>query len=111
MPAAKFTAPSPKAVVGKVVLGYCQKSLKEYSNFLNISIGSCGEFHSCYDSCYQPGQIGKEDYEEIEQLHYRVENELLRLIASLKRKARKGERAEDLLMEKWDRGLQNLEYS
>jgi four helix bundle protein len=71
--------------------GYCRRSLKEYLNFLNIALSSCGEFHSCYDSCYQANQIGKEDYEEIEQLHYKVENELLRLIASLQGKARKGE--------------------
>ena len=79
--------------------GYCRRSLKEYLNFLNFSLSSCGEFHSCYDSCYQAGQIGEENYEEIEQLHYKVENELLRLIASLKRKARTGEWAEDLLEE------------
>lgn len=77
--------------------GYCRRSLKEYLNFLNIALSSCGEFHSCYESCYKAGQIGKEDYEEIEQLHYKVENELLRLIASLKRKARADEWAEDLL--------------
>jgi four helix bundle protein len=70
--------------------GYCRTTLKEYLNFLNFALSSCGEFHSCYDSCYQAGQIGEEDYEEIEQLHYKVENELLRLIASLNRKARKG---------------------
>ena len=76
--------------------GYCRRSVKEYLNFLNISLSSCGEFHSCYDSCHQAGQIGEEDYEEIEQLHYKVENELLRLIASLQGKARKGEWVEDL---------------
>ena len=62
MPPPKFTAPSPKAFVGKAVLGYCRKSLKEYLNILNISLSSCGELHSCYNSCYQAGQIGKEDY-------------------------------------------------
>src|SRR4030067_1910854 len=35
--------------------GYCRRSLKEYLNFLNISLGSCGEFHSCYYSCKQAG--------------------------------------------------------
>lgn len=27
--------------------GYCRRSLKEYLNFLNIALASCGEFHSC----------------------------------------------------------------
>jgi four helix bundle protein len=30
--------------------GYCRRSLKEYLNHLNIALGSCGEFHSCYES-------------------------------------------------------------
>ena len=75
--------------------GYCRRSVKEYLNFLNISLSSCGEFHSCYDSCHKAGQISEEEYEEIEQLHYKVENELLRLIASLQGKARKGEWTEN----------------
>jgi four helix bundle protein len=70
--------------------GYCRRSLREYLNFLNIALGSCGEFHSCYESCYRAGQIKKEDYEEIEELHYKVENELLRLIATLQKKAKMG---------------------
>ena len=28
-------------------------SLKEYLNHLNIALGSCGEFHSCYESFKQ----------------------------------------------------------
>jgi len=31
--------------------GYCRRGLKEYLNHLNIALGSCGEFHSCYESC------------------------------------------------------------
>jgi four helix bundle protein len=75
--------------------GYCRRSLKEYLNFLNIALSSCGEFHSCYDSCKQAGQIREGEYEEIEQLHYKVENELIRLIVSLKKKARTGDWSED----------------
>ncbi len=33
--------------------GYCRRSLKEYLNHLNIALGSCDEFHSCYISCKQ----------------------------------------------------------
>jgi four helix bundle protein len=76
--------------------GYCRRSLREYLNFLNIALGSCGEFHSCYVSCSQAGQINKEDFDEIENIHYKVENELLRLIASLQKKAKKGDWADNL---------------
>jgi len=30
--------------------GYCRRGLKEYLNYLNFALGSCGEFHSCYVS-------------------------------------------------------------
>jgi four helix bundle protein len=66
--------------------GYCRRSLKEYLNFLNIALGSCGEFHSCYESFKKAGQITTEDYEKLDALHYKVENGLLKLISSLQKK-------------------------
>ena len=46
--------------------GYCRRSLKEYLNHLNIALGSCGEFHSCYESFKQAGQITGEEYERLD---------------------------------------------
>ena len=66
--------------------GYCRRSLKEYLNHLNIALGSCGEFHSCYVSFKQAGQITDKEYEKLDQLHYKVENALLKLIESLQKK-------------------------
>ena len=66
--------------------GYCRRSLKEYLNHLNIALGSCGEFHSCYTSCRQAEQITADDCERLDQLHYKVENALLKLIESLQKK-------------------------
>jgi four helix bundle protein len=74
--------------------GYCRRSLKEYLNHLNIALGSCGEFHSCYYSFYKANMISKEDFESLDALHYKVENERLRLIKSLQRKLRNGEWAD-----------------
>ena len=71
--------------------GYCRRSLKEYLNNLNIALGSCGEFHSCYKSFKQADQITKEEYEKLDQLHYKVENGLLKLIESLQKKQRVGD--------------------
>src|SRR4030043_1365124 len=79
--------------------GYCRKSLKEYLNHLNIALGSCGEFHSCYESCMQADQISEEEYEELDVLHYKVENQLLRLIESLQRKQQGGQWEESFLPE------------
>ena len=74
--------------------GYCRRSLKEYLNHLNIALGSCGEFHSCYESFKQANQITDNEYEQLDQLHYKVENALLKLIESLQKK-QKGQSWED----------------
>ncbi len=66
--------------------GYCRRSLKEYLNHLNFALGSYGEFHSCYVSCKQAGQITVDDCQRLDQLHYKVENELIKLIESLQLK-------------------------
>ncbi|MBN2062535.1 MAG: four helix bundle protein [Deltaproteobacteria bacterium] len=66
--------------------GYCRRSLKEYLNHLNFALGSCGDFHSCYAGFKQAGQISDNDYEKLDIIHYKVENELLKLIESLQRK-------------------------
>ena len=71
--------------------GYCRRGLKEYLNHLNIALGSCGEFHSCYISFRQAEQITEEDYKQLDKLHYKVENELLKLIQSLQKKQTTGD--------------------
>ncbi len=76
--------------------GYCRRSLKEYLNHLNFAFGSCGEFHSCYVSFKQADQITDDEYEQLNKLHYKLENELLKLIESLQRK-QKGQSWEDSL--------------
>lgn len=70
--------------------GYCRRSLTEYLNFPNYSLGSCGEFHSCYISCKEAGQITEENYNKLDKLHYKVENGLIRLIESLQKKQKQG---------------------
>ena len=71
------------SICRNIAEGYCRRSLKEYLNYLNFALGSCGEFHSCYVSAMKAYQISKNDFEEIDKLHYKVENELLKLIESL----------------------------
>ena len=78
--------------------GYCRRSLKEYLNHLNIALGSCGEFHSCYESFKRAGQITDEEHEKLDGLHYKVENALLKLIESLQKKQIGG---------KWEDNLQS----
>ncbi len=87
------------SVSRNVAEGYCRRSLREYLNYLNIALGSCGEFHSCYESFIQAGQISHEQYEELDRIHYKVENGLLNLIKSLQRKLRNGEWEENFVRE------------
>ena len=78
--------------------GYCRRSLKEYLNYLNIALGSCGEFHSCYESCKQANQITNDEHERLDQLHYKVENALFKLIESLQKNQKD---------KQWEDGLQS----
>lgn len=76
--------------------GYCRKSLREYLHFLNIALASRGAFHSCYERCRTAGQIREEDYGQTEELHYKVENSLIKLISTLRAKIKEGSWDEDL---------------
>jgi len=66
--------------------GYCRRSIKTYLNYLNFALGSCGEFHSCYVSFHKAEQISETDYAQLDELHYRVENELIQLVKTLQKK-------------------------
>ena len=85
--------------------GYCRRSLKEYLNHLNIALGSCGEFHSCYESFKQAGQITDKQYEELDKIHYKVENGLINLIKSLQRKRKEGSWEETFRLEEGNDGI------
>ncbi len=70
--------------------GYCRKNLKEYLNFLNIALASCGELFSGIISFKEIGLIDEDSFENLDSLHYKVENELIGLIKSLQKKQKEG---------------------
>jgi four helix bundle protein len=70
--------------------GYCRKNLKEYLNFLNFALGSCGELFSGMVSLREIKIITEEKFEEFDKIHYKVENELINLIKSLQQKQKAG---------------------
>ena len=78
------------SVSRNIAEGYCRRGIKEYLNHFNIASGSCGEFHSCCCSFIAANQINQNDYEKLDVLHYKVENELMQLIKSLQQKQAKG---------------------
>jgi len=70
--------------------GYCRRSVKEYLNFLNFALGSSGEYHSCIISFNKANQITDKEFEQMDKLHYKTENELIQLIKSLQKKLKDG---------------------
>ena len=87
---------SAHSINRNIAEGYCRRSIREYLNLLNIALGSCGELHSSYESFKRAGQISEQQYEIIDQIHFKVENELLSLVKSLQRKKREGDWEENL---------------
>jgi four helix bundle protein len=79
-----------QSISRNIAEGYSRKSIKEYLNLLNIALGSSGEYYSCIYSLYKANQITIEQYENLDQLHFKAENELIQLIASLQKKLKDG---------------------
>ncbi len=71
--------------------GHSRRSIKEYLNFLNMALGSSGEYHSCIFSFYKANQINRDEFERLDIIHYKVENELIQLIKSLQNKIKTGD--------------------
>jgi four helix bundle protein len=78
--------------------GYCRKSIREYLNYLNIALGSLGEMVSGLQAYRRSGQITEEDFESLDQLAYKLENGLLKLVESLERKKLDGDWIDSLIV-------------
>jgi four helix bundle protein len=66
--------------------GYGRRGLAEYIQFLYTSKGSLGETLTRAIGLRAVELISDADFEELDKLHYEVENKLLRLIESLEAK-------------------------
>jgi four helix bundle protein len=75
-----------QSISRNIAEGYCRKSIKEYLQFLYFALGSCGELHSCIYSFFKSGQISDEEFDGLDRLHYKIENELIQLVKSLQKK-------------------------
>ena len=68
--------------------GYCRKSIKEYIQFVNVALGSCGENYSQMYALLKSGEIPKDIFDEFDKRHYSVENKLVNLAKSLSKKTK-----------------------
>ena len=78
--------------------GYCRRSIREYLNFLNIALGSLGESVSGLHAYQRAGQISDEEFSSLDQLAYKLENGLLKLVESLERKKLDGDWIDSLVI-------------
>jgi four helix bundle protein len=88
--AAQATA-SSDSIHRNIAEGYCRRSIREYLNFLNIALGSLGESVSGLQAYREAGQISQDDFKVLDQLAYKLENGLLKLVESLERKQISGD--------------------
>ncbi len=77
-----------QSISRNIAEGYCRRSIKEYLQYLYIALGSSGELHSCIYSFYKAGQISKDEYEHLDALHFKTENELIMLVRSIHKKSK-----------------------
>jgi four helix bundle protein len=64
------------SVHANIAEGYCRNSLADYLHFLNIAQSSLGELGSGIDACHLARQLGSDKFNELDRLHYEVENKL-----------------------------------
>jgi four helix bundle protein len=71
--------------------GYCRRGINEYLQFLNFALGSAGESVSGMHVYRSAEHLSDEVFEEWDQLAYKLENGLKKLIESLQRKRNAGD--------------------
>jgi len=84
-------ADAAQSVSSNISEGNSRRSINEYIQFLYISISSLSETLTRTIGLKITDQITEERFNQIDTLHYEVENKLLRLIESLENKRDKGD--------------------
>jgi four helix bundle protein len=87
--------------------GYCRKSIREYLNFLNIALGSLGESVSGFHAYLRAGQITEEEFATLNELAFKLENGLLKLVESLERKKVDGDWVDSLIVKEDNENYEN----
>ncbi len=79
------------SISSNIAEGYCRKSIKEYIQFLNVALGSCGENYSQMYALLESGELGRDIFDEFDERHYRIENKLVNLAKALAKKTKAGD--------------------
>ena len=78
--------------------GYCRRSIREYLQFLNFSLGSLGESVSGLYAYGKAQQMKEQDFKNLNDLSFKLENGLLKLVESLERKQETGDWIDSLII-------------
>lgn len=60
---------SSHSISRNIAEGYSRRSVKEYLNFLNVALGSSGEYHSSIYSFHKAAQLTSDEFEKLDELH------------------------------------------
>jgi four helix bundle protein len=97
---------SADSVHRNIAEGYCRRSLREYLQFLNFGLGSLGESVSGLHAYRKAQQISEDDFKALDDLAFKLENGLLKLVESLERKQETGDWIDTLIIKE-----SNVAYS
>ena len=75
-----------QSVSSNISEGYSRRSIKEYLQFLYVSLGSLSETLTRSIGLLNTKKTSQDKFHEIDVLHYEVGNKLLRLVESLQKK-------------------------
>ncbi len=89
---------SSDSVHRNIAEGYCRRSIREYLNFLNIALASLGESVSGLHAYRKANQINEDEFQKLNDLAYKLENGLLKLVESLEQKRERGEWIDTLMV-------------
>ncbi len=77
---------SALSVASNIAEGYSRRSVKEYLQYAYIALSSLSETLTRSIGLMETSVISNTQFESIDQLHYEIENKLIRLITSLEKK-------------------------
>jgi four helix bundle protein len=89
---------SADSIHRNIAEGYCRRSLREYLQFLNFALGSLGESVSGFQAYRKAEQMSEEDFHVLNDLSFKLENGLLRLVESLEHKQETGDWIDSLII-------------
>jgi four helix bundle protein len=89
---------SSDSVHRNIAEGYCRRSIHEYLKFLYIALASLGESVSGLYAYREAKQIVVEDFERLDELAFKLENGLLKLVQTLEEKRELGEWTDHLMI-------------